>query len=292
MTIPVFFDERQSVVHAHRISPSSGKPRLLVEQWRARHLDVTLAAVLPATRLELYRAHAPEYVDGVLDLRLSNGFGDRRRDLAASLCWTSGSLLTAARHVLAYGGHACSPTSGFHHACHGHGGGFCTFNGLMVTAMALQAEGRARRIGIIDIDQHYGNGTDDIIAVLGVDYVQHYTFGADRTCDSWNGGPPAERWLARLPELVRGFRDCDLVLYQAGGDPHVDDPLGGALTSAQMRSRDRIVFAQLQAVPLVWNLAGGYQEPVQKVLDLHHATLAECLLIDHRRAAGIPPAAG
>jgi len=292
MSIPVFYDERQSVVHAHGISPSSGKPRLIVEQWRARSLDIAIAAVAPATRRDLYRAHVPDYVDGVLDLRIANGFGDTRADLAASLPWTSGSLLTAARHVLAQGGHACSPTSGFHHACHGRGGGFCTFNGLMVTALALQAEGRAGLIGIIDIDQHYGNGTDDIITSQGLDSIRHYTFGADHTCDSWNGGERAERWLAELPGLVRGFRDCDLVLYQAGGDPHVDDPLGGALTSAQMRSRDRIVFSGLQTVPLVWNLAGGYQEPVQKVLDLHHATMEECLRVDRLRGPGISPRSG
>jgi len=265
MGIPVFYDERQSVAHRGGISPSSGKPALIVAQWLARGLEVALAPVLPATRVELCRAHRPAYVDGVLGLSIANGFGDRRPEIAASLPWTSGSMLSAARHVLAHGGHACSPTSGFHHATYGGGGGFCTFNGLMVTAMALHEEGVSGRIGIIDIDQHYGNGTDDIISHC------------------------AEAWLERLPERVRGFRGCDLVLYQAGGDPHVDDPLGGALTSQQMRSRDRIVFAQLQAVPLVWNLAGGYQEPVQKVLDLHHATMEECLAVDRARTRALTP---
>jgi len=289
MSIPVFYDERQSVVHERGISPSAGKPRLLVEQWRARHLDIAITAVTPVTRPELYRAHAKDYVDGVLELRMTNGFGDSRADIAASLPWTSGSMLCAARHVLTHGGHACSPTSGFHHAGHQHGGGFCTFNGLMITVLALTAENRAVTIGIIDIDQHYGNGTDDIITTLGIDAVRHYTFGADRTCDSWGGGASAERWLAALPALVRSFRTCDLVLYQAGGDPHVDDPLGGSLTSQQMRLRDRIVFTELESVPLVWNLAGGYQEPVQKVLDLHHATMEECLLVDRQRAASTSP---
>lgn len=66
----------------------------------------------------------------------------------------------------------------------------------------------------------------------------------------------------------------------------MDDPHGGFLTSKQMRERDAIVFAFCYAnnIPLVWNLAGGYQEEllpngqtsIQKVLDLHHASMQEC----------------
>ena len=36
-------------------------------------------------------------------------------------------------------------------------------------------------------------------------------------------------------------------------------------------------WCQQRGVPVVWNLAGGYQEDFQSVLDLHHATLEECL---------------
>ena len=49
------------------------------------------------------------------------------------------------------------------------------------------------------------------------------------------------------------------MIYQAGADPHIDDPLGGILTTKQMSWRDRQVFEQLGHKPLVWNLAGGYQ---------------------------------
>jgi hypothetical protein len=37
--------------------------------------------------------------------------------------------------------------------------------------------------------------------------------------------------------------DCDVLLYQAGADPHINDPLGGWLTTAQLRERDRIAGA-------------------------------------------------
>ena len=70
------------------------------------------------------------------------------------------------------------------------------------------------------------------------------------------------------------------MLCQAGADPHIDDPLGGTLTTAQMRERDRTVFQQLGHLPMVWNLAGGYQvvkgdteaQRMEPVLALHRET--------------------
>ena len=57
--------------------------------------------------------------------------------------------------------------------------------------------------------------------------------------------------------------------------------MGGVLTSAQMRQRDRMVFeaAKARGVALVWNLAGGYQIPVSKVVALHVATMEECVKV-------------
>jgi acetoin utilization deacetylase AcuC-like enzyme len=69
------------------------------------------------------------------------------------------------------------------------------------------------------------------------------------------------------------------VLYQAGADPHVDDPLGGFLTTAQLAERDRQVFAGLQAqgIPTAWDLAGGYQQPLSKVIEIHVNSVRESL---------------
>lgn len=74
------------------------------------------------------------------------------------------------------------------------------------------------------------------------------------------------------------MKDCDVILYQAGADPHVDDPLGGWLTAAQLSRRDSIFFeaAAHLKLSLEWNLAGGYQNPLDKVLDIHDNTLSAC----------------
>jgi acetoin utilization deacetylase AcuC-like enzyme len=164
--------------------------------------------------------------------------------------------------------------SGFHHASYSKAGGFCTFNGLMVTALRLLRDRRVRRVMIIDCDQHLGNGTDDIIDHLKIDAVDNVTFAR------WFAtSPQAGRYLERLALEAARFSQFDLILYQAGADVHVDDPLGGILDTGQMRERDRIVFAAAKrsGTPLAWDLAGGYQEPLEKLVRLHVNTMRECV---------------
>ena len=82
------------------------------------------------------------------------------------------------------------------------------------------------------------------------------------------------------------MRDCDVVLYQAGADAHIDDPLGGWLTTEQLRRRDAIVFDGLRklGVPVAWNLAGGYQREadgsIPVVIEIHTNTAREALRAD------------
>jgi acetoin utilization deacetylase AcuC-like enzyme len=269
--VKVFYTPEQSVPEVDSYSPSAGKPARLVAQWLERWPDrIDLVPPTPVTPEEIALAHDPEFVHEILACRRHNGFGNLSRKVADSLPWTSGSLVSAVQHVLDHGGAACSPTSGFHHARYSQCGGFCTFNGLMVAAML--ARSRVERVGILDCDYHYGNGTDDIIAQLKLTFVDHYTTGRI-------GGPKvAHSFLEELPNVLDQM-PVGLLLYQAGADAHNDDPLGGWMSAEQMRHRDRIVFqyCRLRSLPVVWNLAGGYQEDFQRVLDLHHATMEECL---------------
>lgn len=271
-TIPVFYSPKQVADEFNGISPSAYKPREVVASWQALGIPLDIHVPTPVTEKELSYAHDLSYVRSVLTCRAANGFGSRSQAVASSLPWTSGSLLSAARHALKFGGVAISPTSGFHHACYSNGGGFCTFNGLAVTAATLKREGLIKRVGILDCDYHYGNGTDEIIRRIGAqDYITHLTSGKAYELVS-------HKFLEKLPELVRSLADCDLILYQAGADPHNQDPLGGFLSSESLRKRDEIVFKEARewGIPIVWNLAGGYQEPLRKVLNIHDATLIEC----------------
>ena len=255
------------------MSPSAAKPAKVVASWRARGLPIRVIKPKPVTVEDFALAHDRMFVEDVLAARRDNGFGNRSTQVASSLPWTTGAMATAARYVLENGGVACAPCSGFHHAGYDHPVGYCTFNGLMVTALKLHAEGRAARIGILDCDQHFGDGTEELIRRHRTSrWLTHVTAGQDYPRD-------ARKFLAILPKLVKSFKDCDVLLYQAGADPHIDDPLGGYLNDDELEQRDAIVFAETRrlGLPVVWNLAGGYQTPLRKVLDIHDRTMIECV---------------
>ena len=282
--LPVFFTP-EMVAASDSYSPSAQKPAPVVASWQKRKLPIDIVEPAPATVEELSRAHDERFVRDILACRIANGFGNRSAAVAASLPYTTGAMLSAARHVLANGGAASAPCSGFHHAGTRRVSGFCTFNGLMVTAATLHAEGLVRRMGIIDCDMHYGDGTEAVIEGLGArGWVRHFTAGRDFTETR-----QAEAFLARLPRIVGEMADCDVVLYQAGADPHVRDPLGGWLTTEQLHERDTCVFSELRdlSVPVVWNLAGGYQVErdgsIPRVLEIHDNTALACI-----RAFGSP----
>lgn len=282
--LPVFY-RPEMVAPAQGASPSAAKPAQLAEAWRQQRLPVAWHDFEPVTRLDLERAHDPAFVADVLACRRASGFGTRSPEVARSLPYTSGAMLAAARHALAHRAVACAPVSGFHHAQHGRAAGYCTFNGLVVTALALRAGGQARRVGILDADMHHGDGTEQIIAHLGLGgWIEHLSVGRDH-----ERAGQAPGFLASLPGWLDRFVGCDVVLYQAGADPHIDDPLGGWLTDEQLARRDRIVFAGLRerGVPVAWNLAGGYQREadgsIPRVIAIHTRTAREALAQLERR---------
>ena len=266
----VFFSEKM-VAQSGSISPSAGKPIHVVRSWQALGIPLDVTEPDPVTIDELCLAHDRAFVTGVLEGRIENGFGNTREDVRRSLPYTTGAMLAAARWAIARKSAAAAPCSGFHHAKWNRADGFCTFNGLVVTAMVLRKEG-ARRVGILDFDEHYGDGTDAILRKLGIDFVVHVTAGAE-----YGRPEQAEGFLERIETWVESMSACDVILYQAGADPHIDDPFGGWLTTAQLRDRDARVFEAVAArkIPIAWNLAGGYQEPLRKVLDIHDNTARE-----------------
>ena len=277
----VFYRPEQ-VANTESISRSMLKPRLVVEDWKAQGLYLNIHSFEPVSRDDFKLAHHAEFVDGVLDGTRYNGFNNTDANIARSLPYTTGSMLAAARYALAKKTTACSPTSGFHHAGPTSALGFCTFNGLMVTAMVLKTLGLADRVAILDCDAHYGNGTDEIIHAMGINWIIHRTQGEHFYNRETTLGRAYEDWL---DAAIDDCTQADIVLYQAGADPHIDDPYGGMLTSQQLVARDEAVFSRLGHVPLAWNLAGGYQiasgateaERLEPVLALHRAT-ARCAI--------------
>ena len=257
-------------------SPSGEKPAAVYADWLEQHL-IEPMAFEPVSHDDLCLAHSTAYVDGVFSGKTNNGHGNKNLDVAESTRWTVGSMVAAAREALR-SRVACSPSSGFKHACYGAGGGFCTFNGLIVASRKLLAEGLVRRVGILDCDWHYGDGADDIIRRLKLtNDIVHHTSGAQSLRDSAH----YFNWLDSAMQQLRGA-EVDLVLVQAGADAHIKDPLGGLLNNEELSKRDSTVFERCcnEKIPIAWNLAGGYQRAadgsIHKVIEIHRETMRQC----------------
>lgn len=128
------------------------------------------------TRGELIHAHHPDYVDAVL-----NGTLDARAQREIGLPWSPelaersrrsvGATVAASRSALLEGC-GVNLAGGTHHAGRERGSGFCMFNDIAVASMLLLAEARVRRVLIVDLDVHQGDGT----AAIAADEPRIFTF--------------------------------------------------------------------------------------------------------------------
>ncbi|MEM6675039.1 MAG: histone deacetylase [Planctomycetota bacterium] len=264
-------------------------------------LGVELREPAPLPEAALRRTIAPAYIDAVRtgeprDLAESQKFPWSSK-LYPSVMLTNGGLLEAARAALDPANAlraAAALVSGFHHAHADHGEGFCTFNGLAITADALVDAGRAARIAVLDLDLHYGNGTASfcadrpylrVLSIYGNDYdrnkpyrdvsVKRHDDGPNHRSIALPNGSGLEHLTetldAEMPWLLDDGRP-DLLLYQAGADPYREDPYSPLdLGREDLRERDRMVFTFCRAheLPVAWVLAGGYTKDVSKVVDVH-----------------------
>lgn len=164
---------------------------------------------------------------------------------------------------------------GTHHAFEDRGEGFCVFSDIAVAAnVALKLfPDTVRRILIIDLDVHQGNGN----AVLFRDKNDVFTFSLHCSANYFSKKetsdldielPPdcndetylstCNHWLNRISRDAGKF---DLIFFQAGVDILSDDRLGRMLISQQgLERRNRMVFdfAHKMGVPLCITMGGGY----------------------------------
>jgi acetoin utilization deacetylase AcuC-like enzyme len=210
---------------------------------------------------------------------------------------SAGTVLTA-RLAIEHG-IACNTAGGSHHARREQGAGFCVFNDVAVAIRVLQADGAIRNALVIDCDVHQGDGTarifagDPTVATVSLHAASNYPVRkANSTIDvALPDGLEDEAYLRALDEtLVRAFaHPADIVFYNAGVDPHVEDRLGRlALTDHGLAERDRRVIAAARArgLPLAGVLGGGYLADVERLARRHallHLAAREALRVRRRR---------
>ena len=251
----------------------------------------------PCSINTLMQAHSKSYIENIknktLDISAQRKIGFPLNDsiVQRSFVATGGTVL-ASKLAINYG-LACNTAGGSHHANFEEGAGYCVFNDVAVAAKYLQTKGYARRILILDLDVHQGNGTADIFK--NDDSV--FTFSMH--CKS---NYPAKKSQSDLDvELEdnledRGYLETlkkyliylnqesfDFVFYIAGVDIHYEDRLGKLNISDEgVKIRDQIVISNFyqKKIPLCGVLGGGYNKNFNKLIELHsmlHKSCAEII---------------
>ncbi|EHA60082.1 Histone deacetylase [Synechococcus sp. WH 8016] len=235
-------------------------------------------APLPIPRRWLETVHQRRYHEafarGRLDRQAQRRIGLPATTPLVQRTWLAvgGTLLTA-RLALEHGV-ACHLAGGTHHAFSDYGSGFCIFNDIAVSARVLLDEGRLERLMIVDLDVHQGDAT----AVIFADDPRVFTFSAHAAsnfpsrkqssdCDlPFEDGVEDQGYLAAvgevLPSLLDRFKP-ELVLYNAGVDPHRDDRLGRlCLSDMGLLQRDHLVFDAClrRQIPVASVIGGGYDD--------------------------------
>lgn len=239
----------------------------------------------PQAILEL--VHTPEYVqaycDGTLDPKAQRRIGLPWSPALVNRTCTAvaGTILTA--QLALQQGLACNTAGGTHHAFPSYGSGFCIFNDLAIAARTLQKLGLVKKVLIVDLDVHQGDGT----ALIFQDDPSVFTFsmhcevnfpGTKQKSDldvPLPIGMEDDAYLqtldAYLPDLLSEVRP-DLVLYDAGVDPHLGDRLGKlALTDTGLFRREMQVLHTCVAAgyPVACVIGGGYADDLDALVYRH-----------------------
>src|SRR5687768_3070541 len=205
-----------------------------------------------------------------------------------------GATIAAARTALNEGV-AANLAGGTHHSFADRGEGFCVFNDVAVGARVLQRDGSARRIAIVDLDVHQGNGTAAIFAsdpsvfTFSMHREKNFPFRKESSdLDvALEDGTEDDEYLALLEshlDDVLNRHQPDFVFYLAGADPYEGDRLGRLkLTIAGLRLRDEMVFSSCQrrGLPVAVSMSGGYTSDVDAIITIHANTIhaaSRCLI--------------
>ena len=247
----------------------------------------------PCSEETLRRAHSEKYIKNIKNKTLDQntikkiGFPLVDSVVKRSLVATGGTVL-ASKLAMKYG-LACNTAGGSHHANFEGGAGFCVFNDVAVAAKYLLNKGLVKKILIVDLDVHQGNGNSDIFK----DNRNVFTFSMHSKSNY-----PAKKSISDLDvELDDNMEDkeyikilkfylnqlnrenFDYVFYIAGVDIHFNDRLGKLKISDEgIKERDEIVTQNFfsKGIPLCGVLGGGYNKDFDKLIELHSFLHQSC----------------
>ena len=247
----------------------------------------------PCSNETLKRAHSENYIKDILNKTLNKngvkkiGFPLVDSVVQRSLVATGGTVL--ASKLAINNGLACNTAGGSHHANYEGGAGYCVFNDVAVSSQHLLEKKLAKKILIVDLDVHQGNGNADIFKenknVFTFSMHSKSNYPAKKSIsdldieleDNVEDKEYIEILKSQLIQLNQ--EDFDFIFYIAGVDIHFNDRLGKLKISDEgIKERDELITENFfsKSIPLCGVLGGGYNKDLNKLVELHSILHQSC----------------
>lgn len=244
----------------------------------------------PLTEAQILQTHSREYWNKLQEQKLSVkevraiGF-PMRPDLVWRGRHIAQGTIDCARYAQQYGT-SLNIAGGTHHAFADRGEGFCVFNDIAIAANYLLSTGEAKKILVIDLDVHQGNGTASIfqeenrVFTFSMHGAKNYPLRKERSDldiplpDKTPDKPYLKVLTETLPRLIDELQP-DLAFYLSGVDVLESDRLGRLSLSLQgCKERDRFVFQTCKQynLPVAVSMGGGYSPRIAAIVDAHANT--------------------
>jgi acetoin utilization deacetylase AcuC-like enzyme len=236
---------------------------------------------------DILLTHEPAYYQRLIHQQLTPseqrviGFPQSEQLTTRELIITQGTIdcaLFALEH-----GCAMNVAGGTHHAFADRGEGFCLLNDMAVAANYLLHRDLAKKILIIDLDVHQGNGTAklmenvDQVFTFSVHGKNNYPFRKEKSDldigleDGATGAEYLDMLASILPDIIERVRP-DFVFYLAGVDVLATDKLGKFMLSIEeCKQRDKFVLdlVHKHQIPVTVALGGGYSPDIKDIVEAH-----------------------
>ena len=238
-------------------------------------------------------SHSLEYINNIrnktLDINSQKKIGFPINDsvVRRSFVATGGTVL--ASKLALDSKLACNTAGGSHHATYNFGAGYCVFNDVAVAANYLKNKGYAKKILILDLDVHQGNGNSEIfqkdkdVLTFSMHCASNYPAKKSKSDidielkDHMEDREYLKILNNNLSKLNKN--KFDFVFYVAGVDIHHEDRLGKLkITDEGVNKRDQIVIENFfsKNIPLCGVLGGGYNKSFEKLVELHSMLHKNC----------------
>jgi acetoin utilization deacetylase AcuC-like enzyme len=249
----------------------------------------------PCSIKTLKGAHSQNYISNIINKSLDQngvkkiGFPLVDSVIKRSLVATGGTVLAsklALEHRI-----ACNTAGGSHHANFDGGAGYCVFNDVAVAANYLLNKGLVKKILIVDLDVHQGNGNSDIFEnnkdVFTFSMHSKSNYPAKKSKSDLDieleDNTGDQKYIETLKDSIQllNRQKFDFVFYIAGVDVHFNDRLGKLkLSDDGIKKREEIVIGNFfsKKIPICGVLGGGYNKNFDKLVELHsilHETCAK-----------------